>query len=275
MESVENEKLIILCSGLPARGKSFLSRKLAKFLVWLGHDSKVFSIGLYRRELIKQNVDSEFFEIDFEESSKLRENCIYRIIDDMVDYLDFKGKIGIIDGTNTRKSRRRMIEKYIEKKISESKNIRKYNFIWIESIIDSEKILSRLINTKIIIDEYKDWDYQKAIQDYKKRIEIFEKVYDPINDINDGDKISYIKFFNQGNEVESRNLRGYLPSKILSYMVNLSFCQKPIFFSRHGQSKFNEMNRIGGDSDLSVIGVNYSEKLKDFIVEYLNKGNNK
>ena len=88
-----------------------------------------------------------------------------------------------------------------------------------------------------------------------------------------GDKISYIKFFNQGNEVESRNLRGYLPSKILSYMVNLSFCQKPIFFSRHGQSKFNEMNRIGGDSDLSVIGVNYSEKLKDFIVEYLNKGN--
>ena len=51
------EKYIFVFVGLPARGKSYFSRKLAKYLNWIGYNSKVFSIGLYRRILIGLNYD--------------------------------------------------------------------------------------------------------------------------------------------------------------------------------------------------------------------------
>jgi len=273
MECTGEEKLIILFCGLPARGKSFLSRKLAKFLVWIGYDTKVFSIGQYRRELIKKSVDSKFFDNEDKENLRLRENCVYRTIDDLVAFFDFSnGKIGIIDSTNTRSSRRRMIEKYINFKISSSQNIKKFTFMWIESFIDAENILSKLFNTKLLSDDYKDWDQEKALNDYKKRIEIFEKVYEPISDEYDP-IVPYIKFKNQGVEIETRNLSGYLPSKILSFLVNFQFCNKPIFMTRHGQSQFNKLEKIGGDSSLSEKGLNYSEKLKEFMMDYLKNGN--
>jgi len=42
-------KLVILCSGLPARGKSYLSLKLARYLNWLQHDTRIFNVGERRR----------------------------------------------------------------------------------------------------------------------------------------------------------------------------------------------------------------------------------
>jgi len=38
--------------GLPARGKSFISRTVCKYLRWLGYNCKVFNIGNYRREIV-------------------------------------------------------------------------------------------------------------------------------------------------------------------------------------------------------------------------------
>lgn len=272
MENTNEEMLIIIFCGLPARGKSFLSRKLAEFLDWSGYNTKVFSIGQYRRELIKKGVDSKFFDNDNKEAIQLRESCVYRIVDDLTEFLDKdKGRIGIIDGTNCRKQRRRMIEKYIKLKISECQRIKKYNIIWIESFIDSEKILSKIFTTKIVSDDYKDWEQEKALADYKKRIEIFEKIYDPISDENDPE-VSYIKFKNQGVEIESKNLQGYLGGKIISFLVNLRFGDKPIFLSRHGQSQYNELEKIGGDSNLSEKGRNYAEKVKEFMLDYIKAG---
>lgn len=45
------QKIIISMVGLPARGKSFISKKLCKYLIWLGYNSRVFNIGNYRREV--------------------------------------------------------------------------------------------------------------------------------------------------------------------------------------------------------------------------------
>jgi len=113
---IKDEKLIILVCGLPARGKSFLSRKIAKFLKWSGFETKVFSIGQFRRDLIDKKFDIRFFNNTNQKCLKLRDDCIIRAVDDMFTYLLNKGKIAIIDGTNTRISRRRMIEDLINKK---------------------------------------------------------------------------------------------------------------------------------------------------------------
>ncbi|KAL7267878.1 6-phosphofructo-2-kinase [Rhizina undulata] len=42
-------KLIIVMVGLPARGKSYVTKKLARYLNWLQHDTKIFNVGNRRR----------------------------------------------------------------------------------------------------------------------------------------------------------------------------------------------------------------------------------
>merc|ERR1719291_892761 len=46
-------KLILVMVGLPARGKTFISRKIARYLTWLGQRVRTFNIGQYRRKITK------------------------------------------------------------------------------------------------------------------------------------------------------------------------------------------------------------------------------
>lgn len=41
--------MVIGMVGLPARGKTYISRKICRYLNWMGFKSKVFNIGNYRR----------------------------------------------------------------------------------------------------------------------------------------------------------------------------------------------------------------------------------
>jgi adenylylsulfate kinase-like enzyme len=268
------EKLVIIVCGLPARGKSFIARKIAKFLIWSGFETKVFSIGQFRRELIDKKFDIRFFNNDNQKALKLREDCIIRVVDDMFTYLLNKGKIAIIDGTNTRISRRRMIEDLINKKISELKKQQKFDFIWVESKINSKEILANSFKSKLLSEDYKNWNKEEALCDYLKRIEIFENIYEPISEENDPNR-SFIVIEDQGLEIITKNLQGYLPSKFLAYLTNLQFGEFPIFLTRHGQSEFNELEKIGGDSGLSKRGFNYANKLKEFLMDYLEIENEK
>ncbi|KAI9699264.1 MAG: hypothetical protein M1836_002874 [Candelina mexicana] len=42
-------KLVIVMVGLPARGKSYVTRKLARYLNWLQHNTEIFNVGERRR----------------------------------------------------------------------------------------------------------------------------------------------------------------------------------------------------------------------------------
>lgn len=42
-------KLVIVMVGLPARGKSYVTKKVARYLNWLQHDTKIFNVGERRR----------------------------------------------------------------------------------------------------------------------------------------------------------------------------------------------------------------------------------
>ena len=43
-------KLVIVMVGLPARGKSYITNKLTRYLNWLQHDCRVFNVGNTRRK---------------------------------------------------------------------------------------------------------------------------------------------------------------------------------------------------------------------------------
>lgn len=42
--------LYVLCNLVPARGKSYISKKIYRFLNWLGFNTQVFNVGNYRRK---------------------------------------------------------------------------------------------------------------------------------------------------------------------------------------------------------------------------------
>ncbi|KAL8955187.1 MAG: hypothetical protein Q9183_006752, partial [Haloplaca sp. 2 TL-2023] len=42
-------KLVIVMVGLPARGKSYVTKKMARYLNWLQHDTRIFNVGERRR----------------------------------------------------------------------------------------------------------------------------------------------------------------------------------------------------------------------------------
>lgn len=48
--------------GLPARGKTYMARKINRYLNWLGYRSKVYNIGNYRREICGTDCNNNFFD---------------------------------------------------------------------------------------------------------------------------------------------------------------------------------------------------------------------
>ncbi len=255
------EKFIFIFVGLPATGKSYISSKLAKYLNWMGFVSKVFSIGLYRRILIGCKKEWTFF-ID-EKTAEMREYCFTRSLDDMVTFLIGGGKVGIIDGTNTRIDRRKILEEYIKTHMPSEL---KYSIMYIESICT----LDSLVETNIIKHKLKSPDYQGcnenvAIKDFRARIEEYKKNYKHLSPENDGENVTYIQLKNLNSEIQIRNVKGFLKSKTLSFLINLITNDKPIYFTRHGGSENNEKDLIGGDTSLNEDGVKYSEDLFKYL----------
>lgn len=78
--------------------------------------------------------------------------------------------------------------------------------------------------------------------------------------------LSYILLHNSVH-LQAVGVRGYLPSRLTSTLLNLGTQRQryPIYFSRHGESKYNLEDRIGGDPPLSEKGMQDAKYLRDFI----------
>jgi broad specificity phosphatase PhoE len=98
-----------------------------------------------------------------------------------------------------------------------------------------------------------------------------------------------------GRQIISNRVSGFLNSKVLYFMANMHITPRPIWLTRHGQSSFNvevcvcvcaadgagacaeramlrqsargslRQKRIGGDSLLSPLGLEYSSRLANFM----------
>ncbi len=61
------------------------------------------------------------------------------------------------------------------------------------------------------------------------------------------------------------NAKGHIQQKVVNFIMNLRTTSHPFYLSRHGQSEYNDLGRIGGDSGLTNHGVNYARKLAEFV----------
>lgn len=57
---------VICMVGLPARGKTYIAKKLARYLTWVGMKTKVFNVGEYRRQATTLYRFSEIYFKDIE-----------------------------------------------------------------------------------------------------------------------------------------------------------------------------------------------------------------
>ena len=85
-------------------------------------------------------------------------------------------------------------------------------------------------------------------------------------------KWSYFKCDHSRHHFVVHSVRGHVPLKIVHFIMNMRTDCHPFYLSRHGQSEYNQIGRIGGDSGLTEHGLAYARKLADFVESHIVRG---
>lgn len=67
------------------------------------------------------------------------------------------------------------------------------------------------------------------------------------------------------HSVTARGVQGALQTSILGVLSSPVIKEQLYFFSRHGESDYNVLGRIGGDADLSTRGRSYADRLTKYL----------
>ncbi|KAK6459417.1 6-phosphofructo-2-kinase-domain-containing protein [Scheffersomyces xylosifermentans] len=283
-------KLVIVMVGLPARGKSYITNKLTRYLNWLQHDCRVFNVGNTRRK-DKHNAgpeakplpdthtpnnepnspsqhNADFFSPDNKASTQLREKWAMDTLDQLLDYIiEGPGSVGIFDATNSTKSRRSHVLKRIQQRSNGELKV-----LFLESICSDPAILESNIRLKLSGPDYRDMDPEVALKDFVGRLHNYEKAYETIDEVEE--KIpgfQYVKMIDVGKKVVSYNISGFLASQTIYFLLNFNLCERQIWITRHGESIDNLSGRIGGDSKLTKRGHQFSKALARFMTDQRKK----
>ncbi|XP_039301613.1 6-phosphofructo-2-kinase/fructose-2,6-bisphosphatase 3 isoform X2 [Nilaparvata lugens] len=133
-----NSPHVIAMVGLPARGKTYISKKLSRYLNWIGINTKVFNLGEYRRHATTAYKSHEFFKPDNKEAMAIRTQCAIDALMDVCQWLENGGEVAVFDATNSTIERRRMIEDIVVHKTG-------YKLFFVESVCDDPSIIEQNI----------------------------------------------------------------------------------------------------------------------------------
>ncbi|KAK1750004.1 6-phosphofructo-2-kinase-domain-containing protein [Echria macrotheca] len=308
-------KLVIIMVGLPARGKSYITKKLQRYLSWQQHNTKIFNVGNRRRiaagmtspcqesastavqdgatraanmmlngtaapdivvhdepteldlngptsprphEKIDQS--AKFFDPKNESAARLREQVALETLDELLDYLLHRGgAVGILDATNSTVHRRQLLVEHVRQREP------KLGILFIESICTDQDLLEANMRLKLSGPDYKDKDPVKSLADFKERVKAYESAYQPLGQWEEDNDLQYIQMIDVGRKVVHYRLKGFLSGGIASYLTTFNLSPRQIWITRHGQSVDNQLQKLGGDSELTERGHYYGLALYKFI----------
>ncbi|KAH9661971.1 6-phosphofructo-2-kinase/fructose-2,6-bisphosphatase [Citrus sinensis] len=246
----EHRHLAIVLVGLPARGKTFTAAKLTRYLRWLGHDTKHFNVGKYRR--LKHGVNqmryslmqsADFFRADNPEGMEARNEVAALAMEDMISWMHEGGQVGIFDATNSSRKRRNMLMKMAEGNCKVYEPVDEGSYIKMIDMVSGHGGQIQCTFQKLTSDD--NHFLEKCLAGYM------------------------FSFMKNNLLIQVNNISGYLPGRIVFFLVNTHLTPRPILLTRHGESRDNVRGRIGGDTILSDAGEIYAKKLANFVEKRL------
>mmetsp|Transcript_66791 Transcript_66791/g.100710 ORF Transcript_66791/g.100710 Transcript_66791/m.100710 type:complete len:546 (+) Transcript_66791:172-1809(+) len=259
--STASDKLVIIMVGLPATGKTHVAKRICRFLSFF-HDipAQIFNVGDYRRQLCGAQMPADFYHPDNVEGVAARKIACDAALDDLIEYIQQDGvRVAALDATNSTFERRQhVLNKLTEKGVRVKK-------MFLESICDQDELLEQNIRSvKVSTPDYRDMDPEQAVRDFHERRANYMRVYEPVTE-RDG---PHVKIMNSKQFIVN-GIRGYLPLKVVHFVMNLHTLPRTFFLTRHGQSEYNLLGKIGGDSGLTAAGVEYARRLAQFAKEHI------
>ncbi|OWK02481.1 PFKFB4, partial [Cervus elaphus hippelaphus] len=195
---------LIVMVGLPARGKTYISKKLTRYLNWIGVPTREFNVGQYRRDMVKTYKSFEFFLPDNEEGLKIRKQCALTALRDVRRFLSEEG--GHVAT------------------------------FFVESIcVDPEVIAANIVQVKLGSPDYINRDSDEATEDFMRRIECYENSYETLDEDLDRD-LSYIKIMDVGQSYVVNRVADHIQSRIVYYLMNIHVTPRSIYLCRHGEN---------------------------------------
>jgi broad specificity phosphatase PhoE/predicted kinase len=248
------QKIVLVMVGLPARGKSYTARHLARYLSWLGYPSEVFNVGERRRTVLGATQPHDFFDPKNSEGLAARLALAETVLEDLLEWLASGGRVGIYDATNSTRARREGIRARCE--------AQGYAVGFVEMVTTDPAVIEHNIGeTKLGSPDYAGMDAVRAADDFRKRIQHYAHSYERVGD----DEGSYVRITDHGRHFEMHEVDGYVPARIVFFLSNLKVTERPIFLTRHGESLYNFAGRIGGNPGLTAAGEQYAEKLAAYM----------
>lgn len=140
--------------------------------------------------------------------------------------------------------------------------------LWVEFNCDEKSLEDNIRETEQFyqnIDKQMNWNYV-----CREKVKKYTSQYEPCAMTTEGPLITVHNSENPlVHSVQARGVQGALQTSILGVLSSPVFKQQLFYFSRHGESDYNVLGRIGGDADLSPRGRSYMEG----ITKYFTKSN--
>ncbi|CBH09940.1 6-phosphofructo-2-kinase/fructose-2,6-biphospha tase,putative [Trypanosoma brucei gambiense DAL972] len=259
--------LIVCMVGLPGRGKSFIGRRIARYLNWKGVPCRVFNVGNYRRRLlgVEGTCSADFYDPQNLQAKQMRDKVATLAFGDLIHFIaHHRVACGVFDATNTTKARRKYLLECLQQE-AEKHNIN-CRVIFIESVCnDLNLITENILRAKCGNDDFKNVkDAGEVISAFYSRIAEYEKVYEQL-DADEG--ISFIRIINAKHHVILHKIPCGLASLISFFLLNLHPVAHPIYIAVPGETVGDRKHIYGGDDRLTPLGEKFADALKRFILE--------
>lgn len=254
--------LLIAMVGLPGRGKSLLGKRLCRYLNYTGDTCKVYDISEYRRKHMEQYGSHEMFRADNLPAWRIRQQSFREALEEACDWLGQPGHtVAVLDGPNVSRAQRQEIYDLAHGQLG-------FRVMFIECVCEDPVLLER--NFKEILQysaDYRDMATEEALKDLTNKMAHYKAQYEsptlgslwelpcPVVKLLDGGEGGVI----------AHGVAGVKEAKILAYISTPKPYQQTLYFSRHGESEFNVIGRIGGDAPLSPRGRLYAKSLAKHI----------
>jgi broad specificity phosphatase PhoE len=282
--------------GLPERGKPYIARRLQSYLSYFhGAEVHVYNLSDYqkgepgcdenadllladlRKFMTKEN-HAAGSNMSVVKTTQADEGDVPPSL--LVDDKDPRrknvdsGKVAIIMSTDSHAS-------FKEKWAGTSKERRQWasatlamdcqinaKLIFIEVIVNQPHLIEANIRAKRRAFEQGETSLE-ALREHNRRVKLYSRMYVTLQDDGSEDDLSYIKLYNYGGKVVTNRMHGYLRMRIAQFLTTVHTTPHVIYLSRHGQSEYNVLGKIGGNPPLSVPGAEYAQRLGAWVPEHI------